>query len=60
MWGKLISVGGLKEMLDDMAMLLPALVVFDFNLESPNCNIILLEFLQLFIRSEFLKTEGKN
>lgn len=47
-------------MLDDMAMLLPALVVFDFNLESPNCNIILLEFLQLFIRSEFLKTEGKN
>lgn len=60
MWGKLISVGGLKEMLDDMAMLLPALVVFDFHLESPNCNIILLEFLQLFIRSEFLKTEGKN
>lgn len=47
-------------MLDDMAMLLPALVVFGAHLESPNCIVILLEFLHFFIRSEFLTTEGKN
>lgn len=29
-----------KEMLDDMAMLLPALVVFGFHLESLNCILI--------------------